>query len=127
DDTDPQGYIYSSKVSKPLLSKNSVYFLDIECDLYSVDIKTGRKKWKFKTESLEGMGAESRVPLPNAIISKEVIYFSHKKRNLYAVDGETGKQLWQFKSETVSPPVAANNLIYFSDGDGNLYAFRAGK
>jgi outer membrane protein assembly factor BamB len=80
-----------------------------------VDSRTGRQKWRFKTDN--------RVKSSPAIAGG-VVYIGSFDSHLYAVDVETGLEKWKFETgfKVFSSPVAADGVIYFGSDDGRLYA-----
>ena len=83
-----------------------VYFGSRDNHLYAVESKTGKKKWKFKTE-----GSINTSP----VIVDDVIYFGSNDSYVYALDLKTGKELWKYKTEgwqLISSPAVSDGVVF---------------
>jgi len=103
-------------VSSPILNNGILFFGSDDSNLYALDSKTGKEKWKFK------VGEYIRVSSP--MLSQGTLYFGDDYGNLYALDSKTGKEKWKFESGggIFSSPIFSNGVIYFGSDDCHLYA-----
>src|SRR5690625_2003691 len=89
--------------------------------MYALDTETGEIEWK---ESL-GVGEmvknnKSGAPM---IYDNKVFVGSPITKTFYAYDLETGEKLWEFENEVMkAPPVAKDDIVYFSNVKGSVYA-----
>lgn len=89
--------------------------------IYALDTETGEIQWK---ESL-GVGEmvknnKSGAPM---IYDNKVFVGSPITKTFYAYDLETGEKLWEFENEVMkAPPVAKDDIVYFSNVKGSVYA-----
>lgn len=98
----------------PLVHNGSVYFGAFDTYFYSLDARTGKKKWTYKTN-----GAMISTPA----IKKDTIYFGCFDEHLYALSTD-GRFLWKFRTGGLiaSTPAIYENAVYFSSADYNIYA-----
>jgi len=120
---DPWQYFLSS----PILDLNekdlTLYFGSSDGNLYALDAKDGKLKWKFKTGNL----VHSTPALYNG-----KVYVGSWDAYLYAVDANTGKEVWKFKtgeqpgmSGIQASPTIDNGKVYFGARDAYFYALDA--
>ena len=107
---------------EPAIGKNGMVFAGgpFENKLYAYDIKTGKKKWKVKTE-----GVMRSTPT----VGKDGTVFvgMWASDSMIALDPETGKQKWSFKAGgdiVLSPVVGEDGTVYLGDcgKPSHLYA-----
>ncbi len=98
----------------PAIYKGSVYFGAADTWFYSVDAKTGRKNWAYKTNG---------IVLSSAAAKDDILYFGCFDQNLYAL-GTDGRLRWKFRTGGLiaSGPSIHKDTIYFGSSDYNLYA-----
>lgn len=70
----------------------SLFFGDSEGILYALDARTGKERWKFKTEGTIDNS-------PNIDREKKRVLVGSQDGTLYALDTTTGKPAWKYKSE----------------------------
>lgn len=101
--------------SAPVVSGGLVYFLS-DHDLYAVDIKTGKEKWKYNT-GLHGY-------LPPTIADGKVLFGVGRDSFFYALDSKTGEAIWKFETggHISSSALAIDGIVYFGSLDRHLYA-----
>lgn len=90
--------------------------------LYALNINNGEIIWK---ESL-GTGPmvsnnKSGAPM---LYDSKVFVGSPITQSFYAYDADNGDKLWDYKSNiNKAPPVAKDDIVYFADTKGLVYAF----
>jgi outer membrane protein assembly factor BamB len=90
--------------------------------IYAMDLKTGEVKWKdsFGTGK-DVANNKSGAPM---VYGDQVFVGSPITKTFYSYDVKTGKQLWNFPTNVnKAPPAADNDIVYFTDTKGFLYAF----
>lgn len=92
--------------------------------IYSMDIETGDILWE---DSL-GVGEfvennKSGAPM----IYKDKVYVgSPITKTFYAYDLKSGDKVWEFENEVIkAPPVAQDDIVYFTNAKGSVYALNA--
>lgn len=113
--------------STVVVSGDSVYFLDDQNTLYSVDRTASEVQWRRETRSENG----PQVILNTPILSDGRLYLVDQDRGVAAVD-ESGEDLWQryprdgprTELYPVSVPAVGDGSIAFAMGD-ELYAVDA--
>lgn len=124
----PQGTLTERKYdladyyqSSPLVDGERIYF-GMGDYLYTVDAKTGKLLWNFKTGNL--------VHTKPTIANDKVIFGSYDG-NVYALSSTTGTLVWKFKTvgqrffpngEVMGNPVASRNQVFIGARDFNFYA-----
>jgi outer membrane protein assembly factor BamB len=110
---DPRTWDYF--LSSPTLMDDGVYFGSGDGNLYALDRKTGKLRWRFQTKG--------RVRTSPAI-EGGVAYVGSFDHHLYAVDLPTGKLKWEFQAGAPiqSSPAVADGLVYFGARDAHLHA-----
>ena len=98
----------------PAVHIGRTYFGSRDGNLYCVDARAGREKWRFPTG-----GYVATQPL----VRDGRIYFGSGDCNLYCLSLD-GKELWRFPTggPLVSSPAMDEKGIYFGSWDCNLYA-----
>lgn len=114
----------------PAVYKNYVVTTALERDstgekpehyIYAMDTETGNFIWK---ESL-GVGEmvknnKSGAPI---IYEEKVFVGSPITKTFYAFDLHTGEKLWEYENDVMkAPPVAKDDVVYFSNVKGFVYA-----
>ncbi len=113
-------------LSSPAVQNNTVYFGSGDGNFYALDTKTGRQKWKFKTNGI--IHSSPAIAFGN-------VYFGGWDTYMHALDAATGKEKWKFKTgeDTVifnqtgitGSPLINGNMLYFGCRDAHLYALDA--
>jgi len=119
-------YTYRAKqISDPVLSKNTIYIIDFDNDVFAINPKTGKERWVFRSETLASLEYSEREPTNQLVVYKDILYLIHKKNIIYGVNAITGKLVWKSKiSERPTSINASNNIVYVAAGE-SIYAFRA--
>jgi len=129
-------------VTSPALAGSMAFIGSDDEFLYAIDTAGGHEKWKFKTDG----------PIrSSAAVEGGVVYFGSYDGVFYAVDAATGQLKWKFQTpgerrfeakglhgfrpatQTIpdlwdtwqSSPAVVNNVVYFGNGTGNVYALDA--
>jgi outer membrane protein assembly factor BamB len=101
-----------------LIQNGIVYAGNLSGILYAIDLKTGAKKWEYKTEN-QIMGA----PAYAEVAEKKIIAIGSYDFFLHGVDAITGKGLWKYESDNYlnSSPAIYNGKAVFGGCDGFLH------
>jgi outer membrane protein assembly factor BamB len=103
----------------PALIQGGIVFAgNLSGMLYAIDLKTGTKKWEYKTDN-QIMGA----PAYAEVAGKKIIAVGSYDFYLHGVDAITGKGLWKYESDNYlnSSPAIANGKAVFGGCDGFLH------
>jgi eukaryotic-like serine/threonine-protein kinase len=114
-------YWLSSPVVGP---DNTVYFGSSDHHLFALDGKTGKLKWKFRTE-----GPVHTSPA----LHDGLVIFGSWDRNIYAVDAKTGLERWRYTTRTddsgwgglqglQASPIVYEGKVYCGSRDAYFYA-----
>lgn len=114
-------------ISSPTVyqNKNSsfVVFGSSDGNVYTVDAKTGKLKWKFKTN-----GPVHGTP----VIDQNKVYIGGWDATLYALNAESGKEIWHFATGTKvgftgiqSSVAVADGKVYFGAREPYFFALDA--
>jgi len=113
-------------LSSPALVNGVVYFGCGDGNVYALEAKTGRLKWKCPTRG---------VVHSSPALAEGVVYIGSWDSYLYALDAGTGQEKWRFKTgedpQTFnqvgiqSSPAVAGGVVYFGCRDSHLYAVDA--
>ncbi len=111
--------------SSTLLVGNSVYFGAWDHRLYSLNARTGKRRWSFKADDeLNSSPAYARG----------TIYIGSDGGSLYAIDARTGRLRWRARSFSslrwgreyfYATPTVAYGRVYIGNSDGIVYAYGA--
>ncbi len=83
----------------PTLEKGMVYFGACDQYVYAVDGKTGKEKWRFRTDG--------DIWTSCHVWDSKVIFGSWDC-NIYALDARTGKEKWRFETSVKTKSVIEN-------------------
>lgn len=101
-----------------IIHNNTVFFGNLTGILYALDLKTGTKKWEYKTEN-QIMGA------PALLVSggREILAVGSYDYYLHGVDAKTGKGLWKYESDNFlnGAPAVIDGKAVFGGCDGFLH------
>jgi len=101
-----------------LIQGGTVYAGNLSGILYALDLKTGTKKWEYKTDN-QIMGAPAYIE----INGQKILTVGSYDYFLHGVDALTGKGLWKYESENYinCSPAIFNEKAIFGGCDGFLH------
>ncbi len=101
--------------SSPSLGNGMVYVGCYDNNVYALDGKTGKFRWKYPTD-----GGIASTPCPY----EDKVIFGSEDRSVYAVTNHTGKLVWTCPTEgKVRSSVRVEfEHAFFGSDDGRLYA-----
>jgi outer membrane protein assembly factor BamB len=110
--------------SSPLLVGNSVYVGDWRGDVYALDARTGKTRWRFHTGG--------RVKGGLSYLTGRVFVGSYD-HHVYALSARTGRVLWKAAAQQrlgnrgtfYATPAVAYGRVYIGSTDGKVYSFGA--
>jgi outer membrane protein assembly factor BamB len=112
--------------ASPVTDGDQVFIGGLDSQLYSLDIKSGRTLWTFKT------GGEIRS---NVCLSGDTLYLNGGDGYVYAISRKSGSLFWKFATEGEakydfadyfhSTPVLHKGTLFFGSGDRSFYALNA--
>jgi len=110
--------------SSPLIVGNSVYVGDWRGDVYALDARTGRTRWRVHTGG--------RVKGGLSYLTGRVFVGSYD-HHVYALSARTGRVLWKAAAQQrlgnqgtfYSTPAVAYGRVYVGSTDGKVYSFGA--
>jgi eukaryotic-like serine/threonine-protein kinase len=113
-------------LSSPVISGGAVYFGSGDTNIYSLDLASGKLKWKFKTGD---------VVHASPAIAGGVLFVGSWDSYFYALNAATGAEKWKFKTgedhdiyNQVGIQASAavmDGVVYFGCRDSNFYAVDA--
>ncbi len=105
--------------SSAAISEGAVYVGAQTGELISVDLQTGKLRWKYKATG--GIGESSPA------VSNGVVYVGDLNGVVHAVNAKDGKGIWTFKtaSEVKSSPVVSGDRVLIGSYDSSLYGLNA--
>jgi outer membrane protein assembly factor BamB len=110
----------NSNVLPPVVYEGKVYFMG-QIGLYCLNALTGQKIWEKTFPS-------DNLLVTNIIIQENKLFFKPSNdQYLYAIDPNTGNEIYKI-AKTGFANVALEyhkGIIYYTAGDGKLYAIRA--
>src|SRR5579862_6734293 len=117
---------YDLLLSSPAVEDGEVYIGSGDHNVYALDARTGRLRWKFTT---------GNVVHASPAVSNGVVYIGSWDRYFYAIDAQSGMVRWKFLTgddTTIYNQVGiagsatiANGTVYFGCRDSHLYALDA--
>jgi outer membrane protein assembly factor BamB len=101
-----------------LIQNGIVYIGNLTGMLYAIDLKTGTKKWEYKTEN-QIMGS----PAYTEINGQKILAVGSYDFFLHGLNAQTGKGLWKYESDNYlnSSPAVSNGKAVFGGCDGFLH------
>jgi outer membrane protein assembly factor BamB len=110
--------------SSPLVANGLVYVGDWRGWVYALDERTGRVRWRFRTDGMV-KGAVA--------IAGDRVYVGSYDHHLYALHARTGKLVWKAQAQRrlgsrgtfYSTPAVAYGRVYVGGTDGKVYSFGA--
>ena len=105
--------------SSAAIAGGAVYVGVFSGELISLDLATGKLRWKYKTDSEIGESSPS--------VSGGIVYIGDLSGNLHAVGAQDGKRRWVYKTrgEIKSSPVVSGGKVLVGSYDGSLHAVDA--
>jgi outer membrane protein assembly factor BamB len=105
--------------SQPLVMDDVVYFTSMDHHFYAADLETGEEIWR-----VDLTGALASTPLYDP--ESERFYVGSFNRRLFAVS-MNGQIVDEYRSEDWiwSTPVLVDDVLYFTDLSGHVYALNA--
>ena len=113
-------------LSSPVISGGAVYFGSGDTNIYSLDLASGKLKWKFKTGD---------VVHASPAIAGGVLFVGSWDSYFYALNAATGAEKWKFKTgedhdiyNQVGIQASAavmDGVVYLGCRDSNFYAVDA--
>jgi outer membrane protein assembly factor BamB len=112
-----RGYDPTSVISSAAIADSTVFFGGRDGYLYAVDLKTGKRRWRYSHKG-------SWVISSPALVGQLVIVGSGDGQFIQAVDRTTGVQKWRVKTtaDVFSSGTVAQDAVYFGDQDGWIHA-----
>ncbi len=110
--------------SSPLVANGLVYVGDWRGDVYALDERTGKVRWRFHT----GGAVKGGVAL-----AAGHVFVGSYDGHVYALDALTGKRIWRASAQPrlghtgqfYSTPTVAYGRVYIGSTDGKVYSFGA--
>src|SRR5579872_486623 len=105
--------------SSAAIVDGSVYVGSQAAGLLSLDLETGKLRWKYKVDE----GVEESSPA----VHQGSVYVGDLEGTLHAVSAKDGSALWRLKTgaEVKSSPVIEGDRVLVGSYDGNLYCVAA--
>ncbi len=105
--------------SSAAIADGAVYVGAANGDLLSIDLESGKQRWKYST------GSEIGESSPG--VAGGLVYIGDLAGVVHAVNAKDGARVWTFKSggEVKSSPTIAGGLVLIGSYDTHLYALDA--
>ena len=102
----------------PALFDDTLYIGSRDGYVYSIDTKTGKEKWKYKTN-------DEIASSPT--VTEDSVYIGSSDTFVYALDATTGDEEWKYKTggSVSSSPALSGGTIYIGSRDTIVYALDA--
>lgn len=117
---------YDVLLSSPAVEQGAVYVGSGDHNVYALDARTGRLRWKFTT---------GNVVHASPAVSHGVVYVGSWDRYFYALDARTGSVRWKFLTGDdtkiynqvgiAGSATIAGGTVYFGCRDSHVYALDA--
>ncbi|MCP4420093.1 MAG: PQQ-binding-like beta-propeller repeat protein [Chloroflexi bacterium] len=106
--------------ASPTYHEGTLFVASLGRHLYAIDASDGSEKW-----SVEFDGAMSAQPVVNP--AENLVYAASYDRALHAVNIVDGEEVWSVPATDWlwSAPALADNILYFGDSSGNVFAANA--
>lgn len=110
--------------SSPLVVKGTVYVGSWDHNVYALDARSGRLRWRFATDEQVNT---------SAAYWRGTIYIATDAGSLYALSARTGRLRWRAQAHArfgmreffYATPTVAYGRVYIGNTDGTMYAFGA--
>lgn len=123
---------WSSKVANPINSnaalKGNVVCIESGSALYGFDATSGILMWRFVANNVESVLSLGLTDYHHSspVIENDIAYFGDEWGNMNGVNIRTGKGVFRYttpnKKAIRTTPEIKDNMIYFGDWDGVVYA-----
>lgn len=117
---------YDVFLSSPAVEGGTVYIGSGDHNVYALDGRSGRLRWKFTT---------GNVVHASPAVSHGIVYIGSWDRYFYALDAQSGRVRWKFLTGNdtkiynqvgiAGSAAIANGNVYFGCRDSHLYALDA--
>jgi eukaryotic-like serine/threonine-protein kinase len=111
----------------PALFNGWVYVGDTNGDMYALDSKTGKQRWKCQTFGSplnnDTIGFDRKAILSSAVVENDAIVFGSRDGFLYCVNRLDGTLRWKFDhkvSWVISSPSVVNGQVITGTSDGHF-------
>ena len=114
---------YGAAASNPLIAGDVVYFQDLRCNVFALDLETGEVKWSKFYNVSEVVG-------PNGpALGWGKVFVAKDLYNVAALDAETGEEVWSTRISEINTtgidiqPTVYDGLVYLSTvpGTGDVF------
>ena len=116
---------FGAAASNPVILGDAVYFQDLRCNVFALDLETGDLLWSKFYNVTEVVGPNGpSVGWGKVFVAKDLY-------NVTALDAETGEEIWSVRLSNVSTtgidiqPIIYDGLVYVSTVPGIGDAFYA--
>ena len=114
---------YGAAASNPIIAGDAVYFQDLRCNVFALDLETGDVRWSkfYNVAAVVGPNGPA-VGWGKVFIAKDLY-------NVTALDAETGEEIWSTRLSEISTtgidiqPAVYDGLVYVSTvpGTGDVF------
>lgn len=114
---------YGAAASNPIIVGDAVYFQDLRCNVFALDLETGELRWSkiYNLHDVVGPNGPA-VGWGRVFVAKDLY-------NVTALDAETGEEIWSTRLSDVSTtgidiqPLVYDGLVYVSTvpGTGDVF------
>lgn len=112
------GYKSKEQISNPVLADETIYFVSEDKNIYALNAKSGKEKWKFGEKNTKW-----NVFALSPVVAHGVLYVSTLDGKLFAIDVNTQQSKWVFQAKgMLSPVVATKENLFVGDEKGNIYS-----
>lgn len=73
----------------PIVTGGVVYIQDLDCNVYALDLATGKLKWEYQVNTPETSG-----PGPNGVAVADGMVYGDTPTTVFALSAATGKTIW---------------------------------
>jgi len=105
----------------PVVVNGVVYVQDLDCNVYALDLTTGKLKWEYQVNIPEQTG-----PGPNGVAVTDGVVYGDTPSTVFALNAATGKTIWVDSSLLSSDqgtfeiqPQVTGGRVYLSSAYGS--------
>jgi outer membrane protein assembly factor BamB len=110
--------------SSPLIVDGVIYFGSWDRNVYAIDVRTKKVKWRFRTDDKVVAGPA---------YAHGTIYVPTNSGHIYAINARTGRQRWRNASFSrfgrreyfYATPTVAYGRVFIGNADGYVYSYGA--